>query len=60
MEAVAKKRFIRQSPTKIRYVLKTVKGLNVNDAINKLSDKYMIKSCTISTLIKNFTVYFFY
>ena len=37
MEAVAKKRFIRQSPTKIRYVLKTVKGLNVDDAINKLS-----------------------
>jgi len=37
MEAVAKKRFIRQSPYKIRYVLRTVKGLGVNDAINKLS-----------------------
>ena len=28
---------IRQSPYKIRYVLKMVKGLNVNSAINKLS-----------------------
>ena len=37
MEAIARKRFIRQSPYKIRYVLKTVKGLNVNSAINKLS-----------------------
>ena len=37
MEAIAKKRFIRQSPYKIRFVLKTVKGMNVNDAINKLS-----------------------
>ena len=37
MEAIARKRFIRQSPYKIRYVLKTVKGMNVNDAINKLS-----------------------
>ncbi len=37
MEAIARKRFIRQSPYKIRFVLKTVKGMNVNDAINKLS-----------------------
>lgn len=37
MEAIARKRFIRQSPYKIRYVLKTIKGLNVDDAINKLS-----------------------
>ena len=37
MDAVAKKRFIRQSPYKIRFVLKTIKGMNVNDAINKLS-----------------------
>tara|TARA_B100000029_G_scaffold17497_1_gene17914 strand:+ start:130 stop:474 length:345 start_codon:yes stop_codon:yes gene_type:complete len=37
MEAIARKRFIRQSPYKIRYVLKMVKGLNVNLAINKLS-----------------------
>ena len=37
MEAIAKKRFIRQSPYKIRYVLKTIKGLKVEDAINKLS-----------------------
>tara|TARA_B110000263_G_scaffold217725_1_gene203955 strand:+ start:2733 stop:3074 length:342 start_codon:yes stop_codon:yes gene_type:complete len=37
MEAIARKRFIRQSPYKIRYVLKTVKGLNINSAINKLT-----------------------
>ena len=37
MEAIARKRFIRQSPYKIRYVLKTIKGLNVEDDINKLS-----------------------
>ena len=37
MEAIARKRFIRQSPYKIRYVLKTVKGLNVNSANNKLN-----------------------
>ena len=36
MEAIARKRFIRQSPYKIRYVLKTVKGLKVDSAINKL------------------------
>ena len=34
MEAIARKRFIRQSPYKIRYVLKTIKGLKVEDAIN--------------------------
>ena len=37
MEAIARKRFIRQSPYKIRYVLNMVKGLKVNTAINKLS-----------------------
>lgn len=37
MEAIAKKRFIRQSPYKIRFVLKTVKGMNVNSALNKLA-----------------------
>tara|TARA_B100001142_G_scaffold311831_1_gene346589 strand:+ start:73 stop:411 length:339 start_codon:yes stop_codon:yes gene_type:complete len=37
MEAIARKRFIRQSPYKIRYVLKTIKGLKVEEAINKLS-----------------------
>ena len=37
MEAIARKRFIRQSPYKIRFVLKTIKGMNVNNAINKLS-----------------------
>ena len=33
---MARKRFIRQSPYKIRYVLRTVKGLTVDKAINKL------------------------
>ena len=37
MEAIARKRFIRQSPYKIRYVLNMVKGLKVEDAVNKLS-----------------------
>ena len=37
MEAIARKRFIRQSPYKIRYVLRTIKGLRVDDALNKLS-----------------------
>jgi len=37
MDAIAKKRFIRQSATKIRFVLKTVKGYSVNAAINKLT-----------------------
>ncbi|MFL2988406.1 50S ribosomal protein L22 [bacterium] len=37
MEAIARKRFIRQSPYKIRFVLKTVKGMNVNSAVNKLT-----------------------
>ena len=37
MEAIARKKFIRQSPYKIRYVIKTIKGLKVDDAINKLS-----------------------
>ena len=44
MEAIARKRFIRQSPYKIRYVLRTVKGLTVDKAINKLSD---LKSCIL-------------
>jgi len=37
MEAIARKKFIRQSPYKIRFVLKTVKGMNVNSAVNKLT-----------------------
>tara|TARA_X000001036_G_scaffold440004_1_gene493645 strand:+ start:3328 stop:3669 length:342 start_codon:yes stop_codon:yes gene_type:complete len=37
MEAIARKRFIRQSPYKIRFVLKTVKGMSVNSAVNKLT-----------------------
>ena len=37
MEAVAKSRHIRQSASKVRFVLDTVRNLNVNDALNKLS-----------------------
>ena len=37
MEAIARKKFIRQSPYKIRYVLNMVKGLKVEAAVNKLS-----------------------
>ena len=37
MEAIGRKKFIRQSPYKIRYVLRTIKGLRVDDALNKLS-----------------------
>ena len=37
MEAIARKRFIRQSPYKIRFVLNMVKGLKVEAAVNKLS-----------------------
>ena len=36
MEAIARKRFIRQSPSKVRFVLNSVRGYKVNDAINKL------------------------
>ena len=53
MEAVAKKRFIRQSPYKIRYVLKTVKGLSANDAINKLALTNKKASSYIIEVIKS-------
>ena len=52
MEAIARKRFIRQSPYKIRYVLKMVKGSNVNLAINKtLSRTLMTSGTTLLVLI---------
>ena len=53
MEAIAKKRFIRQSPYKIRFVLKTVKGMNVNDAINKLSLTNKKASIYIEEVLKS-------
>ena len=52
MDAVAKKRFIRQSPYKIRFVLKTIKGMNVNDAINKLSLTNKKASTYINEVLK--------
>ena len=52
MDAVAKKRFIRQSPYKIRFVLKTIKGMNVNDAINKLSLTNKKASIYINEVLK--------
>ena len=53
MEAIAKKRFIRQSTYKIRFVLKTVKGMNVNDAINKLSLTNKKASIYIEEVLKS-------
>jgi len=53
MEAIARKRFIRQSPYKIRYVLKTIKGLNVEDAINKLSLTNKKASVYIEEVLKS-------
>ena len=52
-EAIARKRFIRQSPYKIRFVLKTVKGMNVNDAINKLSLTNKKASIYIEEVLKS-------
>ena len=37
MEATAKMKHMRQSAKKVRFVLSTVKALNVNDALNRLS-----------------------
>ena len=37
MEAIAKTKHIRQSPKKMRQVLDTVRGKNVNDAITQLT-----------------------
>ena len=53
MEAIARKRFIRQSPYKIRYVLRTVKGLGVDNAINKLSVTKKKASSYIIEVIKS-------
>ena len=37
MEAIAKTKYIRQSPFKIRFVADLVRGKNVFDAVNVLS-----------------------
>ena len=50
MESTAKLKYIRQSPSKIRFVLKEVKGLKVGSAIDKLSNtnKIIFKPKTMS------------
>ncbi len=39
MEAIAKTKFLRMSPRKIRRVIKLVQGMNVEDALNLLHYK---------------------
>ena len=57
MEAIARSRHLRQSPKKIRFVLDTVRYMNVNDALEKLT--FMNKkaansiSKTISSAVAN-------
>ena len=57
MEAVAKAKYIRQSPFKIRFVADLVRGKNVSDAINVLSltnkkaSKYILN--TINSAVSN-------
>jgi len=38
METTVKVKHLKQSPTKVRFVLKEIKGANVNHAIDKLSN----------------------
>ncbi len=57
MEAIARSRHLRQSPKKMRFVLDSVRNMNVNDALEKLT--FMNKkapnsiSKTISSAIAN-------
>ncbi len=57
MEAIARSRHLRQSPKKMRFVLDTVRNMNVNDALEKLT--FMNKkaansiSKTISSAVAN-------
>jgi large subunit ribosomal protein L22 len=46
MEAIARSRHLRQSPKKMRFVLDTVRNMNVNDALEKLT--FMNKKAAIS------------
>tara|TARA_B100000686_G_C16003815_1_gene577976 strand:+ start:77 stop:418 length:342 start_codon:yes stop_codon:yes gene_type:complete len=57
MEAIAKTKYIRQSPFKIRFVADLVRGKNVFDAVNVLSltnkkaSKYILN--TINSAVSN-------
>ena len=57
MEAIARARHLHQSPKKMRFVLDTVRNMNVNDALQKLA--FMNKkaaepiSKTISSAVSN-------
>ena len=59
MDSTAKLKYIRQSPSKIRFVLKEIKGLKVEAAINKLSvtnkkaSLFLLK--TLKSAINNYT-----
>ena len=53
METTVKLMHIRQSSSKIRFVLKQVSGMRVNDALNKLSNTNKKASNFISKAIKS-------
>ena len=53
METTVKLMHIRQSSSKIRFVLKQVSGMKVNDALNKLSHTNKKASNFISNAIKS-------
>ena len=53
METTVKLMHIRQSSSKIRFVLKQVSGMRVNDALNKLSHTNKKASNFISKAIKS-------
>ena len=53
METTVKLMHIRQSSSKIRFVLKQVSGMKVNDALNKLSHTNKKASIFISKAIKS-------
>lgn len=53
MEAVAKAKHLRQSPKKMRQVLDTVRGKNVNDALTQLAFMNKKAAVFISKTIKS-------
>ena len=53
METTVTVKHLKQSPTKIRFVLNELKGLNVNSAINKLSSNNKKASVFILKAVKS-------
>tara|TARA_B100001540_G_C15773421_1_gene627493 strand:- start:998 stop:1339 length:342 start_codon:yes stop_codon:yes gene_type:complete len=51
METTVKVKHIKQSPTKVRFVLNEIKGMNVSRALNKLSNNNKKASTFISKAI---------